>query len=57
MYQVLGAQTRHINQAHKLGTTSAIAGHVYVYVYTSILKPGIDTRHGVFYVYLNQAHK
>ena len=31
--------------------------HVYVHVYTGILKPGIETRHGLFYVFLNQAHK
>ena len=38
-------------------TTSAITGHVYVHVYTATLEPGIETRHGVFYVFLNQAHK
>ena len=56
-----------LNEAHKPGiqvlhseqqyTTSTITGHVYVHVYTGVLKPGIETRHGVFYVFLNQAHK
>ena len=38
-------------------TTSTIIGHVYVHVYTGVLQPGIETRHGVFYVFLNWAHK
>ena len=57
--------TRHTNQAYMYYisapvqpcTASAITGHVYIHTYTGIIKPGIETRHGVFYVFLNQAHK
>ena len=61
------SKTRHTNQAYMYCisenyipvqpyATSTIIGHVYVY--TGILQPGIETRHGVYiHVFLNQAHK